>query len=432
MKGSTSKGDLGMSVCVFEDRAVFNLEPLTLARPAFQLVCGTGSLLVRQLRAFAANEAGALVRPVLADICRLQHPDLAINDTAWLERRARILVNARWLPAVEPVTDVTTPRVACIGDEVAYAVLPAAGTADLTLERIEATLAHWKQTLPRCDAGGVLFGYPWELVDHNPQALVDDFRNYRHDNKADAGIECVGPREQLAVDPSADIEPFVVADTRKGPVIIAARASVHSFTRLEGPCYVGPESWLLGAKLRGGTIGPRCRIGGEVEASIVHANSNKYHDGFLGHSYIGEWVNLAAGTQTSDLRNDYGPIRVSISGVRVPTGRNKVGSFIGDHTKTGLNTLLNCGSAIGAFCNLLPTGSYLPTTVPSFTMCNGSMSELWDLRQLFQTASVAMRRRGGELTDVHTNLFFALYEATADSRRRRIRDHEQRRLRRSV
>jgi hypothetical protein len=94
--------------------------------------------------------------------------------------------------------------------------------------------------------------------------------------------------------------------------------------------------------------------------------------------------------------------------------------------------LLNCGSAIGAFCNLLPTGSYLPTTVPSFCMCNGSMCELWDLRQLFQTASVAMRRRGGELTDVHTNLFFALYEATSEARRRTIQGHEQRRLRQSV
>jgi UDP-N-acetylglucosamine diphosphorylase/glucosamine-1-phosphate N-acetyltransferase len=422
-----------MSLCVFEDRGVFNLEPLALTRPAFDLVCGTGSLLQRQTRAFAGSDTGVLIRPVLAELCKLQHPELAINDRAWLQRKARVFVNARWLPPVEPVLEgeSTAPRVACIGDEVAYAVVPA-GVADLAFDRMDDVLAGWKKTLPRCEAGGVLFAYPWELVDHNPQALSDDFRSWHRDNKADAGIEVVGPRDQLAVDPSADIEPFVVADTRKGPVMIARNVAVHSFTRLQGPCYVGPESWLLGAKLRGGTIGPRCRIGGEVEASIVLANSNKYHDGFLGHSYLGEWVNLAAGTQTSDLRNDYGPIRVSINGVRVPSGRNKIGSFIGDHTKTGLNTLLNCGSAIGAFCNLLPTGSYLPTTVPSFTMCNGSMSELWDLRQLFQTASVAMRRRGGELTDLHTNLYFALYEATADLRRRTLRDHEQRRLRRSV
>src|SRR4029077_11502764 len=140
----------------------------------------------------------------------------------------------------------------------------------------------------------------------------------------------------LVVAEGALLEPFVTADTRQGPVLIERGAAIQSFSRLEGPCYIGTESWIMGAKLRGGTIGPKCRIGGEVEASIVQGQSNKYHDGFLGHSYIGQWVNLAAGTQTSDLRNDYGPIRVTVAGQRIATGRTKVGSFIGDHSKTGL------------------------------------------------------------------------------------------------
>ena len=102
------------------------------------------------------------------------------------------------------------------------------------------------------------------------------------------------------------------------------------------------------------TIGPDCRIGGEVEASIVQGHSNKYHDGFLGHSYVGAWVNLAAATQTSDLRNDYDVVRVSVNGQRIVTGRTKIGAYIGDHAKTGLATLLNTGSTIGAFANVLP------------------------------------------------------------------------------
>src|SRR5205807_6378889 len=122
---------------------------------------------------------------------------------------------------------------------------------------------------------------------------------------------------------------------RKGPVMIAHGAVVHSFSYLEGPCYIGPRTQIFGAKLRGGTLGPECRIGGEVEESIIHGYSNKYHDGFLGHSYIGEWVNLAAGTQVSDLRNDYGQIRPIIDGQPVKSGLNKLGTFIGDHTKTG-------------------------------------------------------------------------------------------------
>jgi UDP-N-acetylglucosamine diphosphorylase/glucosamine-1-phosphate N-acetyltransferase len=421
-----------MSLCVYEDRGVFNLEPLALTRPAFELWCGAFPLLERQRRVFTATETGAVVRPWLAEVCRLQRPDLAINDADWLRRQPQVLVNARWLPASDALDDVTTPRVGCIGDEAAYVVLPGADLADLSFDNTDAIVSQFKRALPRCDAGGTMMSYLWDVVDRNPQALCEDFRWRAQDGKADPALPVLGPRDQLSVHPSAHIDPFVVADTRQGPVLIDRGAVVHSFTRLEGPCYVGPESWILGAKLRGGTIGPKCRIGGEVEASIIHGHSNKYHDGFLGHSYVGEWVNLAAGTQTSDLRNDYGPIRVAVNGVKVPTGRTKVGSFIGDHTKTGLNTLFNCGSALGAFCNVLPTGSYLPTAIPSFTVCSEVMTELWDLRQLFQTASVVMRRRGCEWTDAHSNLFFALYDATSDHRRRTLRDHEQRRLRRSV
>ena len=132
-------------------------------------------------------------------------------------------------------------------------------------------------------------------------------------------------------------------------------AIVSAFTRLEGPCYIGPHSQVFGAKIRAGTsLGPHCRIGGEVEASIVHGHSNKYHDGFLGHSYVGEWVNLGAGTHSSDLRVDYGPVSVILNRQPFATGQAKVGCFMGDHVKTGLGVLINTGSNIGAFCNLFP------------------------------------------------------------------------------
>jgi UDP-N-acetylglucosamine diphosphorylase/glucosamine-1-phosphate N-acetyltransferase len=421
-----------VSICLFEDRGVMNLEPLALTRPAFELLCGAFPLALRQIRSFGGGQIGAIVRPMLAETCRLCRPQWAVNDPDWLRREPTVLVNSRWLPPASLQIDGRAPRAAFIGEDLVYAVLPTAGLSDWTFETIDVNVAQLKQTLPRSEAGGLLMHYPWDLVDANAQALVEDFRVRHHESKADAGVEVIGPRELLAVDPTAKIDPFVVADTRNGPVTIDRGAQVHSFSRLEGPCYIGPESWILGAKLRGGTIGPKCRIGGEFETSIVQGYSNKYHDGFLGHSYVGEWVNLAAGTQTSDLRNDYGPIRVSISGLRVPTGRTKVGSYIGDHTKTGLNTLLNCGTAIGVFCNLLPTGTYLPTAIPAFTLCNGTMSEQWDLRQLFKTASVAMGRRGCELGDAKTNLFFTLFEATADLRRKTHREHELRRLRKSV
>jgi UDP-N-acetylglucosamine diphosphorylase/glucosamine-1-phosphate N-acetyltransferase len=424
-----------MPICVFEDRGVQTLEPLSLTRPAFDLRCGASTLLQRQRRAFGALETGALVRPVLAEVCRANHPEVAVNDLAWLRRAVPALVNARWLPPPEPIDDLQTPRVALAGDQVAYVVLPPQGIAELAPEALDEQQQTWKDTLPRTEAGGVVVRYLWELVGHNARALAEDLAWFRGlpDVRLAPQLTILGPAEQVAVHKEAAVEPFVLLDARGGPVLIDRGAIVQAFSRVEGPCYVGPDTWVVGGKVRGSTLGPQCRVGGEVEASIVQGHSNKYHDGFLGHSYLGEWVNLAAGTHTSDLRNDYGPVSVVVNGQGVATGLTKVGSFVGDHTKTGLNTLLNTGSTVGAFCNLLPAETFLPRVIPSFCGCaRGQLQERWDLRQLFATAEVAMRRRGRELTDAQRDLVFALYEQTAEYRREVIRESEQRRLRRSV
>jgi UDP-N-acetylglucosamine diphosphorylase/glucosamine-1-phosphate N-acetyltransferase len=201
---------------------------------------------------------------------------------------------------------------------------------------------------------------------------------------------------------------------------------------LEGPCYIGPDTHVLGAKVRAGTtLGPCCRIGGEVEASIVHGYSNKYHDGFLGHAYIGEWVNLGAGTNNSDLRNDYGEVSVTANDRRVPTGMTKVGCFLGDHTKIGIGTVLNTGTNAGVFSNLLPSGSLLPKYIPSFTSWwNGVITEQTDLSEKLHTAAPVMQRRGQTLTDAHADLYRYLFDQSATERRRLIRESEQRRLQR--
>ena len=180
-------------------------------------------------------------------------------------------------------------------------------------------------------------------------------------------------------------------------------------------------------------MGPNCRIGGELEASIVQGNSNKYHDGFVGHSYIGEWVNFGAGTQVSDLRNDYADVDVTVAGESVSTGLTKVGCFIGDHTKTGLGTLLNTGTNIGIFCNLLPAGRLLPKCLPSFSSWwNGALRDHSDLPRLLPTASEVMRRRGIAMTEIHAALYRGLCDQTAADRRRMLAEASQRPFRRSA
>jgi UDP-N-acetylglucosamine diphosphorylase/glucosamine-1-phosphate N-acetyltransferase len=237
----------------------------------------------------------------------------------------------------------------------------------------------------------------------------------------------VGPRERLVVSPKATVEPLAVADTTRGPVFIDAGAVVHAFSRLEGPCYIGRRTQVLGAKVRGGTIGPDCRIGGEVECSIFQGHSNKHHDGFLGHSYVGEWVNLGAGSQVSDLRNDYGPVRVIVAGQKIQTGLTKVGAFLGDHTRVGLGTLLNSGTVAGAFCHLLPTGRLLPKVIPSFCeVWQGQLRGRTDLREVLSTAATVVQRRGEPWGSAQMEFVVSFYEQTALQRRQFLIESEQR------
>jgi UDP-N-acetylglucosamine diphosphorylase/glucosamine-1-phosphate N-acetyltransferase len=389
----------------------------------------------RQRRQFAATEVGFWLRPELVELWKLEQPNLPANDADWARERSTVWINGRWLPAPDVQIDASSPHLATLNGQIAYAVLPGGETPND--EPLEAWLAGWKERLPTRSVDGAMLDYLWDFVDHNGTALKQDgdwFHAAHGAKPIPAQVAVTGPTERFLVAADATVEPFVFADTRGGPVLIDRGAVVHSFSRLEGPCYVGKESWIVGAKLRAGsTIGPSCRIGGEVEASIVQGYSNKYHEGFLGHSYVGEWVNLAAATQTSDLRNDYGSVSVSVNGQRIATERGKIGAYIGDHAKTGLAALFNTGSTVGPFAHVLPAGTLLPHVIPAFCQAHqGQIQELWDLRKVFTTAARVMQRRGKSLTDVHTNFYYDLFEMTAEGRQKTIRESEMRRLRRSV
>jgi len=426
-----------MHICLF-DEGHHALEPLALTRPVFDLLCGQTTLAAKQVRHFAPCQVGVLVRPHLAALYRLQHPTIRVNDQTWLRSEPAILVNGRWLPPEHFALSIGGPCLGMVGEEIAYAVVGADRLEYCSPQTLADCLDTWKRTLPQHAAGGRLITYPWDLVNNNAEQLCLDFRgaglSARHGTQEQRLPHVVGPAEKLLVDPTARIDPLVIADTTQGPVVIDRGAVVTAFTRLEGPCYIGPFTHVVGAKIRAGTtLGPHCRIGGEVEASIVHGYSNKYHDGFLGHAYVGEWVNLGAGTNNSDLRNDYGEVSVSIHGQPVATGLTKVGCFIGDHTKTGLGTLFNTGTNVGIFCNLLPTGPLAPKYVPSFTnWWTGKLRENGNFAQLLETARTVMQRRGCAVTDAHAALYRHVFEETALDRRHTYREVEQRQLRRSA
>jgi UDP-N-acetylglucosamine diphosphorylase/glucosamine-1-phosphate N-acetyltransferase len=430
-----------MRVCLFEDARALDLEPLTLTRPVFELLCGLTSLAAKQSRFFPSGPRGVLIRPHLADLYRLTSSVVPVNDLAWLRAGPTILVNGRWLPSPTPLrmAEWSRPCLGLIDDEVAFAVVEPEHLADCSANTLDDCLATWRATLPARQAGGRLFRHLWEMVQHNGEQIRMDWQSagppfeLDPDSAAPAGLAVVGPRERLVIHSAAHVDPMVVADTTRGPIVIDRDTVITAFTRLEGPCSIGPRTQVQGAKLRAGTtLGPDCRIGGEVECSIVQGHSNKYHDGFLGHAYVGEWVNLGAGTQNSDLRNDYGEISVMVNGRLVRTGLTKVGCFLGDHVKTGLGTLLNTGTNAGVFCNLLP-GGLLPRYAPSFaSWWNQALTDRVDFAALMRTASEVMRRRQVVFTESHAALYRTLFEQSAAERRQAVRHAEMRALRRSA
>ncbi|MFL5338766.1 MAG: putative sugar nucleotidyl transferase [Gemmataceae bacterium] len=429
-----------MRVCLFEDHGVVDLEPLTLTRPVFDLLCGASPLSTKQTQYFAPCVAGTLVRPFLAELLAERRPDVPVNDPAWLRLGPVVLVNGRWLPPGDNAGAAIAgagPCLGMVGSDVAFAVLTPEYLAGLSAATLDSFLDDWKQTLPRREAGGTMIAGPWDLVDHNGQQLAEDFRGRSHDSRSSCrplDLALVGPAGNLALHSTVRLDPLVVIDTTNGPVIVERDAYLGAFTRLEGPCYVGPGTYVVGAKVRGGTtIGPFCRVGGEVDASIIHGFSNKYHDGFLGHSYLGEWVNVGAGAQTSDLRHDYGEVVVTVGGLGVPTGQTKAGSYIGDHTKIGLGALLNTGTNIGVFAGVLPAGRLLPRYVPSFcAVSHGTLAENDDIEVLFATAEEVMRRRGVRLTEAQQQVYRRVYEQTTLQREQVLRDQEPRKSRRAA
>src|SRR5262245_16535359 len=423
-----------MRLCIFEDYGVAGLEPAALTRPAFELRCGVTTLFEKLVRTFRHKTVGALVRPHVARIASRAQPHVVVNESAWVQAGPTVLVNSRWLPPRRfQLTRVDGSAVALVGDAIAYAVLMASDLADCTPQNVEACLAAWHARLPNRPAGGRLARYLWDLVEWNGEEIAADFPHLNHDEMDGwpTTLTLLGPSDALWIADTARVDPFVMADTTNGPVVIDHDAVITSFTRLEGPCYSGPRSQVFTANIRAGTtIGPNCRVGGEVSASVLLGNSNKSHEGYLGHSYVGEWVNLGAGTHASDLRNDYSSVRVMVAGRSVATGLTKVGALIGDHVKAGVGCRLNAGSHIGPFAQLLPCGPLLPKYVPGFCIVDhGRVIACTDPQSLFDAAERVTARRGEEFTESHRALYKGLYDRGAIHRRTAVHEAELRRLR---
>jgi len=214
-----------------------------------------------------------------------------------------------------------------------------------------------------------------------------------------------------------DLAPSAVVETSKGPVVIDSGAKIMHFTCLEGPIHIGRGSRIIEhSSIKDHTsIGFRCKVGGEVEASTIDSFSNKQHHGFLGHSWVGKWVNLGAGTSTSDLKNTYGKVRVDYHGTRIETNMQFLGSVIGDYAKTAVNTSIFTGKIAGVCSMMYGT---VTTNVPSFSNYARSFGQVTEISidQLIKTQERMYLRRDVQQTDRDIELMKRVFEITRHER----------------
>jgi UDP-N-acetylglucosamine diphosphorylase / glucose-1-phosphate thymidylyltransferase / UDP-N-acetylgalactosamine diphosphorylase / glucosamine-1-phosphate N-acetyltransferase / galactosamine-1-phosphate N-acetyltransferase len=250
----------------------------------------------------------------------------------------------------------------------------------------------------RFEVAGRLVERLWELIVHTPDQLAVDLETLFPDpvrTELPVGVYRLG-KHAVVLGEGVEIEPNVVLDAREGPIWLDAGARVEALTRLAGPCYLGRGSAVLGGRVGAASIGPVCKVHGELAESVCLGYVNKQHDGHIGHAYLGRWVNLGAGTTNSDLKNNYGTIRIWTPSGETDTGEIKLGSFLGDHVKTGIGLQLNTGTVIGAGSNLFGA-AMPPKNVPPFSWGSGDELVEFRLDKFLEVAERAMGRRSVEL-----------------------------------
>ena len=267
-----------------------------------------------------------------------------------------------------------------------------------------------------------LIKYPWDLVHHNGSQLVSDFKVLTGGKpqilgKVYEGVHLINP-SQIHIAEGAKVKPGVVLDAEEGPIYISKNVKIMPNAVMEGPAFIGENSVIkvAGKIYENTTIGETCKVGGEVEESIIHAYSNKQHEGFIGHAYLGEWVNIGADSNNSDLKNDYGNVKVYNDGALVDTGSQFVGLTMGDHSKCGINSMFNTGTVISVCCNVFGAG-LPPKYIPAFGWGGASDGIVtYKMEKALQVAKRVMARRKIALSDASEQLFKKVFSMTNEER----------------
>ena len=410
-----------MTLCLFEDAAVAHLAPLALTRAASDLQAGARTLGERLADTFPHERLAVHARAAVRDVTAREHPDAARAEAL---AGPTLFVNSRWLAHDDETADLVR-RLARAGAP--RAVVHDASGALLALVAPEPDPAWAQPDAFAPDLGGVetetapatMVSRLWHLLDDVSERIAEDLEALGGLGEilgtVMEGAHLVAP-ERIHVGSNATVRTGAVLDATDGPIRLEPGATVGENAVLRGPVWLGPGAAANpAARLDATAAGERCKLGGEVHASLLHSFSSKGHDGYLGNSALGRWCNLGAATDTSNLKNDYGEVTQydAVAGDFVGTGRQFVGLVMGDHSKCSIHSMFNTGTVVGVFCNLYGAG-FPPRHVPSFSWGGAGGLVPYRTDKAFRVAEAVMARRDRELTAAERTLLTRIAE---DARR---------------
>ncbi|MEM4575916.1 MAG: putative sugar nucleotidyl transferase [Candidatus Nezhaarchaeales archaeon] len=404
------------TLCVFEDEGWEALLPITYTKAVYELTCGSKTLLKRAIETLNPQKVLLIAREYLRD--KLAERTTFIVNEPDVEGEV-LFLNGRLLLDPEATSIIRSIKVgealSCKGSLAAMKLREGVARGVIVNKIFEPKLVKSFAEVREVNLRFVR--HPWDLVELTPK-LLDEVSTLGEGYGGD-DIKIIGDPKMLRVAGELNIEGLVVANVRKGPIYIGSGCQIEGYTVIKGPTYIGNNCVIKSAYIGSGCyIGDMCRIGvgSELEETIISGFTNKQHLGFIAHSYIGEWVNIGAGTNVSDLKNTYGTVRVYIGDSKIDTGLIKLGCFMGDYVKTSIGTQMYSGKKIGPFSHV---HGFIYDDVPPFTIWAKSLGfEPVELRleSAIETQKRMYERRGFSQTKADIELIKKLFELTAKER----------------
>ncbi|MEX2603191.1 MAG: putative sugar nucleotidyl transferase [Gracilimonas sp.] len=395
-----------LNLIFFTDEKADNFHPLTLTRPLDDLRVGILTIREKWLKHLQLNDFSRLLPEYLVGVFGSRGIS-GENDYLW--------INARFLPSEKLINAIHKLKQ---GEQITFDgnTVAAIANRETTKHMFDSNM-FIKDNFSNNEITGVIhLEHLWDLLALNSFEIDKDLPLIKLKPVSETGYHngtAIQKPENVFVHETVKIEPGCILIGDDGPVIIQKGAVIEAGCILRGPVVIGENATLkMKARISGGTtIGPVCKVGGEVSNCIFHSYSNKAHEGFTGNSIFGQWVNLGADTNTSNLKNNYSTVRMADwnSKNEMETEVQFLGTIMGDHSKTAINTMLNTGTLCGVSSNIFMAG-FPPKYISSFSWVGSADYGIYDFDKAIEAMKAMMKRRDIELTEDYKNMMHHIFK----------------------